>query len=67
MKCAIVVDTYKLPVYERHLKQAGYEYVNAGLLTHQTAVLHVVTANHEALAEVLKAAEAEVKQKGTRQ
>ena len=22
MKCAIVVDTYKLPVYERHLKQA---------------------------------------------
>lgn len=60
----IVVDAWKLPIFERHLKQSGYEFENAGQFTSGTLVLRVKTTNTEALAEVLKAANTEAAMTG---
>jgi hypothetical protein len=56
MKAAIAIDAWKLPIFERHLAQAGYSFENAGLLTAGCIVLHVVTGNLHALHSVIKAA-----------
>lgn len=59
MKAGIVVDDWKLPVFRRRLTEAGYEYTDAGGLTHDTTVLTVVTDNMLALKEVIEACQAE--------
>jgi len=38
---AIVIDNWKLPIFEKHLTQAGYAYKWAPGLTHDTGVLSV--------------------------
>ena len=63
-KAGIVIDEWKLPIFERRLKQAGYSFENSGLLATGTLLLRVDTANLEALGEVLKAANTEVAQTG---
>jgi hypothetical protein len=55
----IVVDAWKLPIFERHLGQSGYAWENKGAFTPDTLVLHVKTENLEALAGVVKAANTE--------
>jgi len=32
-KIGIALDEWKMPIFERHLKQAGYSFENSGLLT----------------------------------
>lgn len=64
MKAAIAIDDWKLPIFERHLSQAGYTFKNVGNLTADTLVLHVETPNMVALGEVVKAANAEAARTG---
>lgn len=59
MKIAIAIDDWKLPIFERHLKQSGYTFENAGLLTAGALILRVDTDNALALVEVVKAANTE--------
>ena len=58
-KGGIAIDSWKLPIFERHLKQAGYAFTNAGELTKGCLILTVHTTNLEALAEVVKRANTE--------
>jgi len=60
----IVIDDWELPMFERHLSQAGYAFKNAGHMTPGTLVLQVETTNLEALAVVLKAAADEAARTG---
>lgn len=55
-KAGIVIDSWKLSIFDRHLKQSGYKYENKGAFTPDTLILRVDTTNVEALKEVLKAA-----------
>lgn len=59
MKIAIAIDDWKLPIFERHLRQSGYAFQNAEQFTKDTLILRVDTENLEALGEVVKAANAE--------
>ena len=56
MKAAIAIDDWKLPIFERHLNQAGYAFDNVGRFTASTLILQVSTDNPDALAIVVKAA-----------
>lgn len=56
MKAAVVLDSWKLEIFERHLKQSGYTYENVGAFTPGTVLLKVTTENPEALRIVLEAA-----------
>lgn len=60
----IAIDTWKRSIFERHLKQAGYAFEDAGQLTTGTRLLRVTTENLEALAEVVKAANTEAAMTG---
>lgn len=64
MKAAIVIDEWKLPIFERHLSQSGYKFDNNGILTDKTIILSVHTDNLEALAIVVKAANDEAAKTG---
>lgn len=63
-KCAIAIDDWKLPIFTRHLEQSGYAFTSAGSLTAGTLVLIVETTNVEALAVVIRAANAEAARTG---
>lgn len=54
MKAGIVVDDWKLPVFRKRLTEAGYEYTDAGGLTHNTTVLTVETDNMLKLKSVIE-------------
>jgi hypothetical protein len=62
---AIAIDAWKLPIFERHLRQSGYSFTNAGTLVPGTLILSVSTENLDALAEVVQAASAEAAMTGT--
>lgn len=64
MKAGIAIDDWKLPIFERHLRQAGYPFKNAGPLTNGTLLLQVETTNPVALGEVVKAANTEAAMTG---
>lgn len=63
-KAGIVIDEWKLPIFERRFSQSGYAFENVGLLAAGTLLLRVDTTNLEALAEVVKAANTEAAQTG---
>lgn len=67
MKAAIAIDDWKLPIFERHLAQAGYTHTDGPGLTPKTLLLTVTTDNVEALGEVVKAANTEAAQTGAPQ
>lgn len=54
MKAGIAVDNYKLPVFRRRLKEAGYQYRDGGALTGDTTLLTVETDNMLALKKLLE-------------
>lgn len=56
---AVAVDEYKLPVFERRLKEKGYHYDIAGEWKPGILLLGIQTTNLLALDEVLAAANAE--------
>ncbi len=64
MKAGIAIDAWKLPIFERHLTQAGYTFTNAGELNKGILILTVTTSNVDALQEVVKAANTEAAQTG---
>ncbi len=66
-KAAIVIDPWKLPIFTRHLTQSGYTFEDAGLLSPDAHLLRVDTTNLEALAHVVKAANAEAARTGAPQ
>jgi len=59
MKAGIALDNWKLPVFRKRLTEAGYEYVDAGGLTHDTTVLTVETADMLKLKSVIEKCEKE--------
>lgn len=67
MIAAVVVDDWKLPVFYRYLKSAGYSWEHKGPFTEGTSILHVETTNKGALQRVLEQAMAECRNQGTRQ
>lgn len=67
MIAGITFDNWKLEIFERHLKNKGYTYVNSGQITEGAMMLKVETENLEALAEVVTAANDEAAQIGSLQ
>lgn len=67
LKIGIVIDDWKLSIFERLLAQSGYQFRNAGLFTPGTLTLQVVTNNVEALGIVVKAANTEAAMTGVLQ
>lgn len=64
MKAGILIDDWKLPIFERHLSQAGYAYEKVPGLTAGTLLLTVKTKNATALGEVARAANKEAARTG---
>lgn len=64
IKAGIVIDPWKLPIFERHLTQWGYTFENAGLLHKEGLLLRVDTENIDTLGIVVKAANAEAARTG---
>lgn len=64
MKAAIVIDKWKLSIFAKHLRKAGYEFGKEPGLTPNMLILVVETNDQHALHEVVKAANHEAKQRG---
>lgn len=63
-KAAIVIDGWKLSIFERHLTQVGYSYEKGPGITADTLLITVKTENIEALGIVVKAANTEAAKTG---
>ena len=63
-KAGIAIETWMLPIFERHLNQAGYTFKNVGQLANDLLLLSVETTNIDALTEVLLAATGEAVRTG---
>lgn len=64
MIAGVVIETWKQPIFERHLSQAGYTFAVAAAPLPNCVTLKVETPNVEALGEVVKAAQAECHKTG---
>ena len=64
MKIAIALDNWKLPVFRKRLTEAGYEYTDAGGLTHDTTILTVETDNMLKLKSVVEKCQRECRKAG---
>jgi hypothetical protein len=62
-KIAIAIDNWKLPIFDRHLSQAGYTYAQVPF-TDGTMLLKAETTNAQALAQVTLAANTEAARTG---
>lgn len=63
-KCAIAIDTWKLPIFSRILVEKGYHYTEGPGLTSGTLLLYVHTDNAQALAQTVLACNKEAAKKG---
>jgi hypothetical protein len=61
MKAGIAVDDWKLPIFRKKLTEAGFEYTDAGGLTHNTTVLTVETDDLLRLKSVVEECQRECK------
>jgi hypothetical protein len=59
MRVGIALHDWKLPIFERHLSQAGYAYKKGAGLTADTFFLYVETDDAMALKKVVVAAQKE--------
>lgn len=66
MKAGVVIDVWKLPIFERHLQAAGYTFEKEVGLADDVMLLTVRTDNVEALRNVLKDANTEAAMTGYR-
>lgn len=64
MKVGIAIEKWKLPIFSRHLKQAGYSYDDGAGVTADTIMLYVHTLDAEALKKVVIAASTEAARTG---
>jgi hypothetical protein len=62
VKAGIVIDKWKLPIFSRRLKEAGFAYEEVGSLTSDSLTLVVVTDNAQALGQAVLAANKEAAQ-----
>lgn len=62
MKAGILIDKWKLPIFSRRLKEAGFAYEEVGSLTNDSLTLTVVTDRTQALGQVVLAANKEAAQ-----
>lgn len=67
LKAGVAIDDWKLPIFTRHLTQAGYTFKNTGELIEGTLLLQVETTNPIALQEVLRSANTECARTGAPQ
>ena len=66
MKIGIAIDSWKRPIFERHLSQSGYAFdVGPGVVG--TLLMTVTTDNAEALEVVARAANTEAARTGEKQ
>lgn len=56
---AVVLDAWKLPIFEKHLKEAGYTYEQAPGLTKGTLTLRVAYEWVASLQPIIEAAQKE--------
>lgn len=63
-KAAIAIDKWKREIFERHLKQSGYQFSCVSGLTEGTWLISVHTTNLEALHKVVKEANTEAAMTG---
>ncbi|MGJ7500118.1 hypothetical protein ACSFBF_07135 [Variovorax sp. ZT5P49] len=61
MKAAIVIDRWKLPIFTRHLKEAGFSYEEHGAAAPETLLLTVITDEPAKLQRAVVAATVECK------
>lgn len=59
MKAGIAIDDWKLPIFDRHLSQAGHIYDKRAGVTKDTLLLTVETDDLRALETVIRAANTE--------
>lgn len=59
IKAGVVIDGWKLDIFQRLLKQNGYAYEQAGKPSDELITLVINTENVEALGEVVKKANKE--------
>jgi hypothetical protein len=61
LKAGVLIDAWKLPIFERHLSDAGFSYEQAPGVTPDTITLRIMTASAsvEGLRTVVRAANAE--------
>jgi hypothetical protein len=59
LRAGIAVDNWKLPVFRRRLRKAGYAYQDGGPLTGDTTLLTVETDNILALKKELERCQSE--------
>lgn len=64
MKAAIVIDSWKLPIFKKHLTQANFIYTQSPGLTANTLTLTVKTARELTLADIVRSANAEAAHNG---
>jgi hypothetical protein len=62
MKAAIIIDSWKLPMFKRNLDKAGYAFTQADGLTPDTLILSVETTNINGLNDLVIKAQKECKQ-----
>lgn len=55
----VVIDNWKLPIFERHLKEGGYTFEKSDGPVEDTLLLRVNAASMQVLAQVLLAASQE--------
>ena len=67
MKAGVVVDTWKVPIFTRHLQQNGYTWEDHPGVTSDTRLLTVKTENRHALEIVLRTANSEAAMTGKHQ
>lgn len=55
----VIIDSWKLPIFERHLKEGGYTFEKSDWQVADTLLLRVNAASMQVLARVLLAASQE--------
>lgn len=59
MKAGIIIDKWKLPIFTRHLREAGFSYDTAPGLTNDTHTLTVTCESAKQLMPTIQAAQNE--------
>ena len=62
MRAGVAVDDWKLPVFRKRLRKAGFDFKEVGPLTDGTTLLTVETNNMLALKKVLERCQSECRE-----
>lgn len=59
LKCGIVLDDWKIPIFRKRLTEAGYGYEDGGPIKGKNTLLVVLTPDVAALGKVVEECQAE--------